>query len=160
MRVVIDKIEANPPHALSPVELRTFLRLMPGELKRDVAMVRLSSAVEHSASWSVAAFSRLEQRLVIASRRVSRDVAMLEVLRCLVRKNWRRHERDRDNWSLPPQAAIDARAKELFAQISAQMPIAPHWSRVHLKYMPQRKESEEPNKALQTTTGSSAPSRV
>jgi hypothetical protein len=61
MKSVIDKIEAHPPHAFSPPELRAFLRLLPAELLRDVGMVRLSSAIEHSAALRVASFSRLEK---------------------------------------------------------------------------------------------------
>jgi hypothetical protein len=139
MKIVIDQIEAHPPHAFSPLELRAFLRLLPKELLRDVAMVRLSSAMEYSASLGVARFSRLERRLVIISRCVSRDAAMLEVLRCLVDANMRRPA----NYGRGPVALsaanVEITAKELFAQVASRMPDAPRWSRLDLKYLPRPK---------------------
>jgi hypothetical protein len=139
MKTVIDKIEAHPPHAFSPPELRAFLRLLPAELLRDVAMVRLSSAMEHSASVHVARFSRLERRLVIVSRSVSRETAMLEVMRCLIRSNSSRPASYGCGPIALPSAKVDSFAKELFSRLAPRMPDAPHWSRVHLKYVPLRR---------------------
>lgn len=153
MKTVIDKIEAHPPHAFSPQEFRAFLRLLPAELLRDVAMVRLSSAIRPSAPREVARFSRLEGRLVIASRSVSRDVAMLEVMRCLIRNSSRRPA-SYGQGSFPlSRANVDSLAKDLFARVSHRMPVPPHWSRLHLKYLPLRPEKKsEPDDALQRTT--------
>jgi len=136
MKTVIDKIEAHPPHAFSPAELRAFLRLLPLELLRDVAMVRLSSAIGHSAAVHVASFSRLERRLVIVSRSVSRDTAMLEVMRCLIRSNSLRTASYGRGPIALSNAKVESTAKELFARVAPRMPAAPHWSRLHLKYVP------------------------
>jgi hypothetical protein len=136
MKTVIDKIEAHPPHAFSPGELRAFLRLLPAELLRDVEMVRLSSAIEHSAAIRVASFSRLERRLVIVSRSVSRDTAMHEVLSCLIESNSRRPPSYGGGATALPSAKVKSTAKELFLRIAPRMPDAPHWSRLHLKYVP------------------------
>lgn len=146
MKTVIDRIEAHPPHAFSPQEFRAFLRLLPAELLRDVTMVRLSSAIEPSAARAVARFSRLERRLVIVSRGVSRDVAMLEVMRCLIRNNLGRPASyGRGSFPLS-SASVDSLAKDLFARVSPRLPVPPHWSRLHLKYLPLRREStKEPS---------------
>ena len=136
MKIVVDKIEAHPPHAFSPQELRAFLRLLPGELLRDVAIVRLSSAIEYSAAIHIAAFSRLERRLVIVSRRVSRDDAMLAVLRCLIESNVQRLAAYGCGPGSLPMPSIHTMAKELFASIAHRMPDAPRWSRLQLKYLP------------------------
>jgi hypothetical protein len=135
MKIVIDKIEAHPPHAFSPPELRAFLRLLPAELLRDVALVRLSSAIEHSAARYLARFSRHERRLVIISRGVSRDDAMLEVSRCLIRANLRRPASYGGGTLSLLTADVDAAAKDVFMRVSPLMPVAPRWSRVQLKYL-------------------------
>lgn len=139
MKIVIDKVEAHPPHAFSPPELRAFLRLLPAELLQDVAMVRLSSAIEHSAARYLARFSRHERRLVIISRGVSRGDAMLEVMRCLIRANLRRPASYGGGALSLSTADVDAAAEELFTRVSPLMPVAPRWSRVLLKYVPLRK---------------------
>lgn len=135
MKIVVDKIEAHPPHAFSPAELRAFLRLLPAELLRDVTMVRLSSAIEYSAATRVAAFSRLERRLVIVSRRVSRDAAMLAVMRCLIESNLQRPTGYGCGAVPLSSASIESQAKELFTSVAPRMPEAPHWSRLHLRYL-------------------------
>ncbi len=139
MKIVIDKIEANPPHAFSPRELREFLRLLPAELLRDVTLVRLSSAIEHSASMYVANFSRLTRRLVIISRTISRDVAMLAVIRCLVGCNWPRPSEYGQGPSELPKSDIERISGELLARLKPQMPSPPHWNLAELKYVESRR---------------------
>lgn len=135
MKLVIDKIDAHPPHAFSSGEFRAFMRLVPVELWRDVALVRLSSAAVPRVTPAVASFSRLERRLVIASRNVSRDVVMLEVLRCLIANNLSRPASYGRGPVKLPRARVDRMAKDLLAQIAPQMPAPAHWSRLHLKYL-------------------------
>lgn len=142
VKIVIDKIEAHPPHAFSPREVRAFLRLLPPQLLHDVGLVRLSSAMEHSAAQGVASFSRLERRLVIVSRKVSRDAAMLAVLRCLIRANLGRPTALGRTADLQPDA-VDNMAKELHARVAPLMPTAPQWSRVLLKYVSPPRETNE-----------------
>ena len=132
MKTVIDKLDVHPPHAFSPAELRAFLHLLPTELLRDVALVRLSSAIEHSAAVHVARFSRLDCRLVIVSRGVSRDIAMLEVMRCLIRSNSRRPASYGSGPIAQSRASVESMAKDLFARVSPLMPVQPRWSRLHL----------------------------
>ena len=135
MKIGIDKIDAHPPHAFSPNELREFVRLLPSELLRDIAMVRLSSAIEYSASLQVANFSRLERRLVIISRGVSRDEAMLAVIRCLVRCNCRRPSAYGRGPSELSEPDIERISGEMFAELKPKMPSPPHWNRIKLKYV-------------------------
>ena len=143
MKTVVDPIKAHPPHAFSPVEFRVFLRLLPSELLRDVDMVRLSAAIEHSAVITIASFSRLERRLVIVSRGVSRDIAMLEVMRCLIGSNMSRPA----NYGRGPvelsKSSVEEVVQDLFARVLPLMPAAPQWSRLHLKYLPVRKEANQ-----------------
>ena len=135
MKTTIDKIEAHPPHAFSPGELRAFLRALPGELLRDVGTVRLSSAIKPAASVHVARFSRLERRLVIVSRGVARDRAMREVIRCLVRANCRATRGYVWGPAELSESKIEALTTELFEAVSARMPTPPGWSRVALRYV-------------------------
>jgi hypothetical protein len=149
MKTVIDKIDAHPPHAFSPLELRAFLRLLPVELLRDIEVVRLSSAVEHSATQRVASFSKLERRLVIVSRSVTREVAMLEVMRCLIESNLR-GPANYGRGSIPLSGSkIENIAQDLFAQVSPLMPVPPHWSRANLRYI--KSKNPEANQALEPT---------
>jgi hypothetical protein len=137
MKTTIDKIDVNPPHAFSPQEFRGFLRLLPKELLQDVSMVRLSSAIDHSATGSVAAFSRLEKRLVIISRGKKRCEVMFEVIKCLARANL--HQPGEKKFVRLPPAEILRYANELVAEIEAKMPMAPHWNRAELKYVSRSK---------------------
>jgi len=90
MKTVIDKIDAHPPTRFRRWNSEHFcvsFRLASARCRNGPAIELRKS---HSAAVHVRSFSRLERRLVIVSRRVSRDIAMLEVMRCLIRNNSRR----------------------------------------------------------------------
>lgn len=150
MKRTIDKIDVNPPHAFSPQEFRSFLRLLPKVLLEKVSTVRLSSAIEHTATGSVAAFSSLEKRLVIISRGKKRRDVMFEVIKCLARANL--HQLGEKKFNQLPPAEILRYANELLNEIESKMPPAPHWNRAKLKYVSQSKlkmsaQSLEPSAA-------------
>ena len=134
MKITIDRIEAHPPHAFSPGELRAFLRALPGELLDGVEIVRLSNATKSPQPRRIAAFSRLEGRLVVESRGISRESAMRAVIRCLVRSNSVR-DGGRGRGPVPlPDAEIEILTDRWFETILPRMPEPPHWNRMELRY--------------------------
>lgn len=142
MKITIDKIEAHPPHAFSADELRAFLRMVPRELLRDVSTVRLSNAQKYSGFRDVASFSRFSRRLVIASRGISRDDSMRQVIRCLVRENFLRASDNGFGHRPILEGEIEAFIAQLFTAISQQMPAPPYWNRVELRYVRKRRTLE------------------
>jgi hypothetical protein len=134
MKITIDRIEAHPPHAFSPVELRAFLGALPGELLEGVETVRLSNTTKPPQPPRIANFSRLEARLVVESRGISRERAMRAVIWCLVRNNMVRDGGRGRGPALLPDAEIEALTDGWFESILPQMPEPPRWNRIELCY--------------------------
>lgn len=132
MTFLIDPIESHPPHAFALSEIKAFMRLVPAELKRDVNLVRLHNGNRHTAAHWIAIFSRLEERLVIASRGINRDRVMEAIIRELARRNLP----ESDAWRLQlPQSVIETHTRRIFAAVKPQVTAPLQWNRIKLCYV-------------------------
>ena len=143
MRITIDKIEAHPPHAFSGPELRTFLRLLPAGLLRDVSHVRLSNATHHSVAFNRVHFSRLEHRLVVASCGREREATMREIIGTLVQNNRTQPTGYGHGQSANSERQILTETDAVLATVMPKMPAPYRWIRAELKWVPPRKHPHE-----------------
>ena len=77
MKIIVDKIDELPRHAISKAEVRMVLTLVPAAWSEHVKVVRLSSS--RSAA-SVALYAHSGETLTIASRGRGRDDTLHQVL--------------------------------------------------------------------------------
>jgi len=142
MKLTLDKIEVHPPHAFSPREARALVRLLPCELVRDVSHIRFTNALAWNGSTEVAQFSRLERRILIRSRGLSRAAAIQGIVECLARANLTEPGKYGTGPLPLTESDLLAYSRRIAADIELKMPIPSRWIRAELRYAPSENDVE------------------
>src|SRR5258708_36498035 len=80
MKIIVDKLEAWPPHALSIEDVKAIMRVIPAEWSRYIHVVHLKATLpEHSRFARPVILSIF--RLNICSRGLTKEAAQRDVLR-------------------------------------------------------------------------------